>query len=142
MTRKEQGPPRPSRSVFEEALAELRKGRIPETMPFVAAYISDSAKERGEYMDAMTECAFRLHQSNKVLREMANSLQSSLMRTLGKRGVAPEKAKYVGDLIPWLASRAQIEMEEGRVKSAEMLELAFEAVVMLVSEGRGTVNWK
>lgn len=142
MVGRESGTSRPSSYVFEEALSELRKGKIPATMPFVAAYISDSGKERGQYMDAITECAFRLNQSNEVLRKMAKSLQASLLRALGKKGVAPEKAKYVGDLIPWLASRAQIEMEEGRVKSAEMLELAFEAVVMLVSEGRGTVNGK
>lgn len=140
MTRKEQGPPRPSRSVFEEALAELRKGRIPTTMPFVAAYISDSTKERGEYMDAMTECAFRLNNSNKVLREMANSLQASLMRTLGKKGVSPTKAKYCGDLIPWLAERVQKEQEEGHQRNAEMLASAFEAVLLLVSEERGTIN--
>lgn len=139
MTRKEQGPPRPSRSVFDEALAELRKGRIPETMPFVAAYISDSAKERGEYMDAMTECAFRLNNSNKVLREMANSLRASLMRTLGKRGVSPTKAKYC-ELIPWLADRVQKEQEEGHQKDAEMLASAFEAVLLLVAEEGVTVN--
>lgn len=137
---REQQPTRPSRAVFEEALGELRKGHIPSTMPFVAAYISDSAKERGEYMDAMTECAFRLSQSNKVLREMANSLQASLMRNLGKKGIAPEKVKFVGELIPWLANRATIEQAEGHQKTAEMLALAFDAVVMLVAEGRGTVN--
>lgn len=109
-------------------------------MPFVAAYISDAAKERSEYMDAITECAVRLTNQNKILREMANSLQDSLMRTLGKRGVAPEKVKFVGDLIPWLANRATIEQEEGHQKAAEMLSLAFDAVVMLVAEGRGTVN--
>ena len=142
MVGRETGTARPSRDVFEEALKELRKGRIPETMPFVASYISDAAKERGEYMDAVTECAIRLSQSNKVYREMANSLQASLMRALGRKGVAPEKVKFVGELIPWLANRAQIELEGGHEKSAEMIGLAFEAVVMLVAEGRGTVNGK
>lgn len=137
---REQQPTRPSRAVFEEALRELRHGRVPSTMPFVAAYISDAAKERSEYMDAITECAVRLTNQNKILREMANSLQDSLMRTLGKRGVAPEKVKFVGDLIPWLANRATIEQAEGHQKAAEMLSLAFDAVVMLVAEGRGTVN--
>lgn len=140
MARKEQWSQRPSEVVFEEAMAELRKGRIPDTMPFVAAYISDAGRERREYMDAITECAFRLNNSNKVLREMANSLQASLMRTLGKKGVSPTKAKYCGDLIPWLAERVQKEQEEGHQKDAEMLASAFEAVLLLVAEERGTVN--
>lgn len=143
MVGRDSGSSRPSSEVFEEALRELHKGRIPEkTMPFIAAYIYDAAKERSEYLEAITECALRLEKSNKVLREMSSSLQASLMRLLGRKGVAPEKARFVGDLIPWLANRAQIEQEEGHEKSAEMLELAFEAVVMLVSEGRATVNGK
>ena len=138
--KKEYSSPRPSSAVFEEAMEELRKGRIPTTMPFVAAYISDAGRERFEYVDSITECAFRLNNSNKILRSMVTALQTSLMRALGKNGVSPTKAKYCGDLIPWLAEQVQKEQEKGRQKNVEMLASAFEAVLLLVSEGGGTVN--
>lgn len=133
--------PRPSREVFREALDSLRKGKIPTTMPFVAAYISDSTKERGEYMDAVTECAFRLDQSNKVLREMAKSLQSSLLRALGKKGSEETGAESrdCGELILWLSAKIQAEQENGRQKDAEMLTAALDAVLLSAASGKESI---
>ena len=133
-------PIRPSKEVFSEAITMLKKGVVPDTLPYVAAYVSDTVKEQKEYADAMTACAIRLTNQNKLLREMATSLQDSVMRNIGKRGVAPQKVKFCGELIPWLAAQAQTEEEKGHHHAAEMLSSAFDAVVMLVAEGRGTVN--
>lgn len=134
--------PRPSREVFREALDSLRKGKIPITMPFVAAYISDSARERGEYMDAITECAFRLDQSNKVLREMAKSLQNSLLRALGKKGAEETGAESrdCGELILWLSAKIQAEQENGRQKDAEMLTAALDAVLLSAASGKESIQ--
>lgn len=140
MTRKEHGPPRPSEVVFEEALSELRKGRIPETMPFVAAYISDAGKERREYMDAITECAFRLSNSNKILRSMVNSLQASLMRALGKKSAETggSSERDCGELILWLSAKVQTEQENGKQKDAEMLTAALDALLLASASGKGS----
>ena len=131
---------RPSEEVFEEALRELRRGKIPDTMPFVAAYIHDAGKERGLYMDAITECAFRLQQSNKVLREMATSLQQSLLRALGRAKKESVQTRDLGPLILWLSAKIKTEQENGRQSDAEMLTQALDAVLLSVPVGRGSSN--
>lgn len=40
-------------------------------MPDVAAYVRGTIKELMMYAEAVTECCFRLNNSNKLLREMA-----------------------------------------------------------------------
>ena len=109
-------------------------------MPFVAAYIHDAGKERGLYMDAITECAFRLQQSNKVLREMATSLQQSLLRALGRAKKESVQTRDLGPLILWLSAKIKTEQENGRQSDAEMLTQALDAVLLSVPVGRGSSN--
>lgn len=56
---------------FNEAMELLHKGEIPINMPDVAAYVRGTIKELMMYAEAVTECCFRLNNSNKLLREMA-----------------------------------------------------------------------
>ena len=56
---------------FSEALELLHKGEIPINMADVAAYVHGTSKELMRYMDAVTECCFRLNNSNKLLRQLA-----------------------------------------------------------------------
>ena len=56
---------------FNEAMELLHKGEIPINMPDVAAYVRGTIKELMMYAEAVTECCFRLNNSNKILRELA-----------------------------------------------------------------------
>ena len=132
---------RPSREVFQEALDELRLGRIPGTMPFVAAYIKDTTKELLEYTHAITECAIRQEENNKVLRQLAESYKSAVLREMGKKDDGPEvPVKDFEELIQWLDKAVRKEQEAGRGKSARMLGSALDAVLLLVSIGKGKVE--
>ena len=132
---------RPSREVFQEALDELRHGRIPGTMPFVAAYIKDTTKELLEYTHAITECAIRQEENNKVLRQLAESYRCAVLREMGKKPITadadePHILDYT-ELIQWLDKNVRKEQEAGRGKSARMLGSALGAVLLLVASGKG-----
>ena len=130
---------RPSREVFQEALDELRHGRIPGTMPFVAAYIKDTTKELLEYTHAITECAIRQEENNKVLRQLAESYRAAMLREMGKKPIladAPHILDYT-ELIQWLDRAVRKEQEQGHGKNANMLGSALDAVLLLVADGKG-----
>ena len=130
---------RPSREVFQEALDELRHGRIPGTMPFVAAYIKDTTKELLEYTHAITECAVRQEENNKVLRQLAESYRSAVLREMGKKPILADRPHILDytELIEWLDKNVRKEQEQGHGKSARMLGSALDAVLLLVADGRG-----
>ena len=107
-------------------------------MPFVAAHISNTTKELMEYSEAITECALRLNNNNKVLRDMANSYQALALRSIGKN--VPLPIKNCKELIDWLNKSILKSQEEGKAKSAEMLGSALDAVLLLVSTGKGKVE--
>ena len=56
---------------FNEAMELLHSGEIPANMPDVAAYVRGTIKELMMYAEAVTECCFRLNNSNKLLRQLA-----------------------------------------------------------------------
>ena len=130
----------PRRTMFLDALTTLRSGKIPTTMPFVAAYISNTTKELMEYTHAITECAIRLQNSNKVLRDMANALQTALKRKLARDSSAWKTTADYAEVITYLGHRIQYEMDNNRQRDAEMLSGALDAVLLVVSDGRGTAK--
>ena len=126
----------PHQRAFEEAMGELRKGKIPTTMPFVAAYIRNTTRELTAYAQAMTECAYRLNNSNKVLREMATALQAAYSRKAEAELVGEDLLVEFAALIPWLSAKIQNEAEKGSEKEAHMLSVAMKAVLAVISAGR------
>lgn len=55
---------------FQTAIETLRSGRIPGNFSLVVCYTKDALKELLELFGAVTECAFRLNNSNIVLRDI------------------------------------------------------------------------
>ena len=65
---------------FNHALEELQKGHIPGNLDQVTSYTTGTYRELFEFTTALSECVRRMEQSNKLLRDMAKSLQESNTR--------------------------------------------------------------
>ena len=127
---------RPSEEVFNEAISELRKGKIPTTMPFVAAYIQDTRKELMEYTHAVTECAIRLSHSNKVLREMATALQAAFSRKAEAELAGNDLLIEFSGVIPWLDAKIRTELDKGAIRDSDMYATCMKAVLCVIEAER------
>lgn len=75
---------------FEEALVQLRSGRLPEGMDDLTAYINHTTNELVRYTVALTECAVRQ-------RTEINTLREALGKATGLRqGRTPGKPRQTG----------------------------------------------
>lgn len=112
---------------FYEALATLEKGHIPENMSFVVGYIQKTTKEFTAYAQAVTECAYRLANQNKLLRELISKLEASVRRKLGL-GVDSKPLDF-GKILEWYQRAAEDAVAEGREDDAAMLLAGVELVL-------------
>lgn len=55
---------------YENAIAVLRTGHIPTNFKEVSANARKTYYETMEFFDAVIECAYRLEQSNKIMKSM------------------------------------------------------------------------
>lgn len=126
----------PHQRAFEEAMSELRKGKIPTTMPFVAAYIRNTTRELTEYSQAMTECAYRLNNSNKVLREMATALQAAFSRKAEAELAGNDLLIEFSGVIPWLDAKIRTELDKGAIRDSDMYATCMKAVLCVMEAER------
>lgn len=61
---------------YENAIAVLRKGHIPANFKEVSANAKKTYYETMEFFDAVVECAYRLEQSNKIMKAMLEAERS------------------------------------------------------------------
>ena len=126
----------PHQRAFEEAMSELRKGKIPTTMPFVAAYIQDTRKELMEYTHAVTECAIRLSHSNQILREMATALQAAFSRKAEAELAGNDLLIEFSGVIPWLDAKIRTELDKGAIRDSDMYATCMKAVLCVIEAER------
>ena len=56
---------------YNEALELMRKGGVPHNMDDVKDHAFSAMFELKQYVEALTECCYRLNNTNKVLRQIA-----------------------------------------------------------------------
>lgn len=117
----------PSEKRFYEALETLQAGKIPENMSFVVGYIQKTTREFTDYAQAVTECAYRLANQNKLLREMITKLEASVRRKLGL-GVNSKSLDF-GKILGWYQKAAEAAVADGREDDAAMLLAGVELIL-------------
>lgn len=117
----------PSEKRFYEALETLPAGKIPENMSFVVGYIQKTTREFTDYAQAVTECAYRLANQNKLLREMITKLEASVRRKLGL-GVNSKSLDF-GKILGWYQKAAEAAVADGREDDAAMLLAGVELIL-------------
>lgn len=117
----------PREKRFYEALETLQAGKIPENMSFVVGYIKQTTREFTDYATAVTECAYRLANQNKLLREMITKLEASVRRKLGL-GVNSKPLDF-GKILGWYQKAAEAAVADGREDDAAMLLAGVELIL-------------
>lgn len=117
----------PQQKRFYEALDVLEKGHIPENMSFVVGYIKQTTREFTDYATAVTECAYRLANQNKLLRELISKLEASVRRKLGL-GVDSKPLDF-GKILEWYQKAAEDAVTDGREDDAAMLLAGVELIL-------------
>lgn len=56
------------RNNYQSAIDGLKKGHVPENIDEVKNHAMTAMFELKQYVDALTECVYRLNQTNRVLR--------------------------------------------------------------------------